>query len=376
MGLWSDKLAFVDAQIPEPQAAVGPIDVAVVGAGVAGLAAALAAVADGLAVVVVEARDRVGGRLLSAPVAGGGSVDLGATWFWPGERRVAALVDELGVRTHDQYLDGDAMFETTDGATRIAGNPIDVPSHRFTDGADALPLAIANTLPTGTVRLDAEVTTVDLTHDVAVVATGDTNVRARAVVVAIPPALALERIEFAPTLPESFTSVARSTPVWMGAITKVVAVYDRPFWRDVGLSGSAVSHVGPMREVHDMSGPNGRPAALFGFVPSGEIPDRFTVVRQFAALFGDDAANPVDVHIRPWCDEPFTSPTAVERLTAYQMFGHPALRTPMFDGRLAFASTETGAASPGHIEGALEAAERALDATRRPAPADLEGLSR
>ena len=54
----------------------------------------------------------------------------------------------------------------------------------------------------------------------------------------------------------------------MGGITKVVARYADAFWRRSGLSGSAISHVGPMREVHDMSGVDGVPGALFGFVPA------------------------------------------------------------------------------------------------------------
>lgn len=352
------------------------VDLVVVGAGIAGLAAARGAVANGRSVVVLEARDRVGGRLLSAPTPDGRSVDLGATWFWPEEQRVATLVEQLGVRTHPQHLAGDAMFETPDGVTRIGGNPIDVPSFRFADGADALPIAIADALPAGTVRLGVPVTSLDVLEDGALVTAGDDRVAASAAIVAMPPALALERITFTPALPEMFVSAARVTPVWMGATTKVVAVFDRPFWREAGLAGSAISHVGPMREVHDMSGPDGRPAALFGFVPSGDTPDRDTLVRQFVALFGSQAADPIDVHIQPWRDEPFTSPPDVERLTAYQMFGHPALRAPMLDGRLAFASAETGLASPGHIEGALEAAEHALATIRRAETADVKGSIR
>ena len=357
----------------EPGARRHEVDLVVVGAGIAGLAAARSAVASGRTVVVLEARDRVGGRLFSAPTPDGGSVDLGATWFWPGEQRVAALVDQLDVRTHAQYLTGDAIFEVTGGATRIGGNPIDVPSVRFADGADALAVAVADALPLGTVRVGLPVSAIALLDAGVVVTAGDQSVAAHAVIVAVPPALAVEHITFTPVLPEPFVSAARVTPVWMGTTTKVVAVYDRPFWREEGLAGSAISHVGPMREIHDMSGPDGRPAALFGFVPSGDVPDRDAVIRQFVALFGSEAADPIDVHVRPWRDEPFTSPSDVERLTAYQMFGHPALRAPMYDGRLAFASTETGLANPGHIEGALEAAEHAVATIRRSETADLKG---
>jgi len=51
----------------------------------------------------------------------------------------------------------------------------------------------------------------------------------------------------------------------MGATTKVVAVYDSSFWRARGLAGSAMSHVGPLREIHDVSDQRGSFGALFGF---------------------------------------------------------------------------------------------------------------
>ena len=56
-------------------------DVVIVGAGITGLAIATLLQADGRDVVLLEARDRVGGRLLSVPGSDGSTVDLGASWF-------------------------------------------------------------------------------------------------------------------------------------------------------------------------------------------------------------------------------------------------------------------------------------------------------
>src|SRR4051794_37962289 len=68
-------------------------DVVVVGAGLAGLSAARALTAAGKSVLVLEARNRVGGRTLNHPLPGGHVGDLGGTWIGPTQDAVAALAD-------------------------------------------------------------------------------------------------------------------------------------------------------------------------------------------------------------------------------------------------------------------------------------------
>jgi monoamine oxidase len=80
-------------------------DVAVVGAGLSGLCAAREARRRGASVVVLEARDRVGGKMHTVSV-GGCPVDLGAHWVGPAQRRILALCDELGVAREKQHLEG------------------------------------------------------------------------------------------------------------------------------------------------------------------------------------------------------------------------------------------------------------------------------
>src|SRR5258708_3116853 len=82
-------------------------DVAVVGAGLAGLAAARALADAGQAVVVLEARDRVGGRTHSVLEDDRRLVEYGAQWVGPTQDRALALIDEFGLETFAQYGDGD-----------------------------------------------------------------------------------------------------------------------------------------------------------------------------------------------------------------------------------------------------------------------------
>jgi len=85
-------------------------DVIVVGAGLAGLCAARRLREVGKSVLVIEARDRVGGRTLSETL-GGDTIDLGGQWIGPDQKRVGKLAKELGVETFPQYHAGKKVFE-------------------------------------------------------------------------------------------------------------------------------------------------------------------------------------------------------------------------------------------------------------------------
>lgn len=352
------------AEVNAAEHADADVDVVVIGAGIAGLAVAFHLSAAHLSdshqsVVVLEARDRVGGRLLAHDVDGVG-LDLGATWFWPDEHRVARMVEAFGVPIHASYISGDAMYHDHP-AQRLNGNPIDVPSARFSDGAVSLPQAIADQLPAGMVLLETAARSVTTASGYATVAHDRGVLTTQHVVLALPPALASHAITFDPPLPQPLSGLAAMTPVWMGAIAKVVVVYDTPFWRNNGLAGAAISHHGPLREIHDMSGPDGSPAALFGFAPltSGQAaPDEDEVRAQMVEIFGTDAGNPRAIVVCDWSAEEFTSPPNAAELGSYQAYGHPLFQEAAGHGRLHWSSTETATVAPGHIEGALAAAER------------------
>ncbi|WP_433172016.1 flavin monoamine oxidase family protein [Actinoallomurus sp. CA-150999] len=348
-------------------------DVVVVGAGIGGLAAATALAAAGRDTVCLEARERVGGRALSTP-APGGALDLGATWFWDGERRIAELAARLGVETFDQHLAGDTVLQDVTGVHRLPGNLIDGPARRFTAGADALAHGLAAELPAQSLRLGTPVTAIrrsDKGDGGALdVHTPDAVLHAEHVVLAVPPALALARIDLGAELPAQLVRLARKTPVWMGAVAKVVAHYPGAFWREASLAGAAISRTGPLRELHDISGPGGRPAVLFGFAPAQFVGPGFenAARSQLGRLFGPAAAEPESLRVQDWSDEHWTSPPAVHRLADYSLFGHDLYQQPALGGRLHWASTETAPDHTGHMEGALAAAERAAHAVLSPSP--------
>ncbi len=87
------------------------VDVIVVGAGLAGLAAASDLAHAGHSVVVLEARDRVGGRTLNHPVGHGEVVEVGGQWVGPGQDRIMARAKALGIKTFKTYTKGDQVFD-------------------------------------------------------------------------------------------------------------------------------------------------------------------------------------------------------------------------------------------------------------------------
>jgi monoamine oxidase len=158
----------------------------------------------------------------------------------------------------------------------------------------------------------------------------------------------------------------------MAPNAKFVALYDRPFWRGDGLSGTAQSLVGPLAEMHDASTASGQ-AALFGFLRVGA--DQRAVVgqealtraclAQLARIFGPMALEPRATLMKDWTADPLTA-TVKDRDASGHIVSRdvPWVAAPWRD-RLALAGSETSPSEPGYLAGAVIAAERAVADTLR-----------
>ena len=98
----------------------GPaVDAIIVGAGLAGLAAARCLKRNGASVRVLESRDRVGGRVQSQRLTSGHVIDLGAQLFGDAQTRISALVDEVGLMRVARNHVGDAVHISSPGAEPV-----------------------------------------------------------------------------------------------------------------------------------------------------------------------------------------------------------------------------------------------------------------
>ncbi|WP_108250564.1 flavin monoamine oxidase family protein [Planctomonas deserti] len=356
--------------------------VVIIGGGVSGLNAARLLSAANIPVALLDARDLLGGRVLTDDGTGSpgeDGYDLGPSWVWPRlQPAIAALIADLGLATFPQSSDGDVIFErmSRESAQRYSGAQREPESMRLAGGSSALVRALTAAVPTGSIRLGCRVVGLALLEDGVRVtyrdeSTADRHIDAEFVVAAVPPRLLHASVALSPALEAETTELWRRTPTWMGNQAKFFALYDTPFWRDAGLSGTAQSMVGPMLEMHDATTSSGRPA-LFGFL--GMSPgqrrlmgdDALTAacLAQFERIFGPQAGAPTSTLIKDWAADPLTATDDDEVSSGHPMPAPSWVHGP-WSRRLLLAGSEVSPTEAGYLAGAVEASTLAAADLRR-----------
>jgi monoamine oxidase len=114
------------------------VDVAIVGAGLAGLTAAREVMQGGASVIVLEARDRVGGRLLNESIGEGKVVEVGGQWIGPTQTRMYELAEEAGIETFPTHTEGQNLLELDGRLRRYSGTIPRLAPHVLLDIAVAM----------------------------------------------------------------------------------------------------------------------------------------------------------------------------------------------------------------------------------------------
>ncbi|MBD3940246.1 FAD-dependent oxidoreductase [Microbacterium sp. NEAU-LLC] len=447
-------------------------DVVIIGAGAAGTTAANELKKAGLSVVVLEARDRVGGRLWT-DVIDGAMLEIGGQWVSPDQDALKETIAELGLETFSRYREGDSVYVGPDGTLhRFTGEMFPVspetekviaeiterldamvdeidpdrpwehpnaaewdsitwdawlraqtdddeavrnlafatgsamltkPTHAFSllqsllmaasagsysnlvdadfildkrvvGGLQQVPILLAERLGDD-VLLGHAVRTLEWSEDGVVAhADGDLHVNARYAILAHAPVL-YDRISFVPALPRRQHQLHQHLS--MGFVIKVHAVYDRPFWREQGLSGTAFSPYELSHEAYDNTNHGDERGTLVGFVSDQNADDLFTlsaeerkerILESLSHYYGPEAKNPVVYYESDWGSEEWTRGAYAASFDMGGLHRYGAdLRAAV--GPIHFACSDMAGAGYQHVDGAIRmgrfAAANVLEAARR-----------
>jgi monoamine oxidase len=354
------------------------LDIAIIGGGLAGLSLAHSLQGGQRSIAVFEARARFGGRILSLPGAQPFRHDFGPSWIWPElQPRLTSFIAQHGLEIYPQWCDGISFYQTERSQTPQAylDQGTYASARRIQGGAYRLIEVLLQSLPLSILKSEHPLREVVDRGDHVELRFADQysriSVQARQVVLTIPPRLLANSVKFSPTLDTPLRELMCATPTWMAGHAKALIRYERPFWREAGLSGGALAvyQGAALAEIFDACASDGSYAALSGFMALPVALRRqyrqdleALILEQLVRLFGKEAAQPQAIQIQDWCDESFTASVEDEQLPAgHPQYGHAWLQLDHWNDKLFFSGTETAAKYGGYLEGALEASERVLN---------------
>lgn len=284
---------------------------------------------------------------------------MGPSWVWAHQTHILKLIEDLKLRLFAQYTKGLALYDVPQGVERFHP-PESAPSARVEGGMIELINGVAKRLDKVTIKLNHVVTSIKESGESLTVTTNQGDFQADKAISTLPPRLA-QKLKFTPALPATITHKLKETPTWMGYSTKCVIEYKEPFWRDMGLSGFAFSHMGPLGEIHDAT--TSKSAALFGFLHTKHEADKTEIKKQLLRMYGPQAANFTAMHIVEWKNEPFTA-TAED---AKRLIDHPPYGFTLshFNEKLLFSGSESAFKDGGYLEGAVISAMTIADAIKK-----------
>jgi monoamine oxidase len=252
---------------------------------------------------------------------------------------------------------------TAPDINRLFSTPNGAQDSRLVGGSQLISIKMAQALGRQ-VMLNQPVRIVAQTRSGVRVTTDHLAVSAKHVIVTGPPSITA-LIRYEPDLPWMRAQLTQRYP--QGTVIKCEAVYDKPFWRDAGLTGQAVSLTGPVKVTFDNSPPDGSPGVLLGFIEGQDARHasemsaaarKAAVLANFVTYFGEQARTPRQFIEMNWSNEPWTRGCYVGFTAPGVLLDYgPAIRAPV--GRIHWAGSETSDYWNGYMDGAVRSGERA-----------------
>ncbi|KXT83192.1 putative monoamine oxidase [Streptococcus oralis] len=340
----------------------------IIGAGLSGLYMAYRLQEAGKDYLILEAKDQAGGRASGLETGNQRELELGATWFWPDfDKELASLVADLQLETFDQKT-GTYLYEKSIHDIRSFERAFS-DGRRISGGMSQLIKALLAVLDPKKIHYQEAARSVRLESDHVTVKTDEHEWTGNQVFLALPPRLAAKTIEFHPSLPENLMANWLGTASWMAPHAKYLAQFSRAFWFDKGLTGNAMSHLGPLTEIHDISDSNEENASLFGFfgIPAqerqalGEEQLKKLARAQLVRLLGLETLQYLEKEsIKDWSVDPYLATETDQDFS----LSHPHPATARIPGEwndfLVGIASEFAPTTPGFLSGAIEAVNQAL----------------
>lgn len=391
------------------------VDVCIVGAGLSGAYAARKLLSIGKSVTVIDARSRIGGRLLSNR----GS-DLGGAWAWPRQEYVMnQFLQEMDIQTVPMHMDGKTLIRTSDGKRHILP---DGESERYAacgggavricGGADSMVNKLFSDDAYLSIHLNSKVIRIEHNNDNNLVnvvykkkkseTDQDDNteeiIECRACILAAPPKLIANTVEFKPKLSKMKMDAMLATPTWMESYGKVSVSYPTNWWRESNQSAISIDQIGAVSTWWEASSgvdEDGDHPSLAGFVSQqhgakmledmepnalynhviGSLKDIYGIdpekdVQQNAEISIEGSAdregiiiskNGITVIYKSWLKDSYTNDGTCTDDIAFTTtdYGDSQLQESV-QSLLFFAGTETSHGS-GHMEGAIISGNRVAE---------------
>lgn len=340
-------------------------NIVIVGAGLSGLTLAYLLSKEGHTAKIVEASDRIGGRIQTIRGKNETPLELGATWFSDMHVHLIDLLQELEIDKFPQFTQGKSLFQATSyGPPQEFVVPEnESPSYRISGGTQSVIQALYNRLKPEQVQLNAKVVSIEETEaEMRIHLENEASLAADRVVVCMPPQLISSQLKFSPELPKDVSNILPEVQTWMGGSIKFVLEYSESFWRNRNYSGMIYGQAGIIAEMYDHTNFEANKFGFTGFLNNGAVnyskdERKEMVLQQLTASFGEEAANPLKYEDKIWTDAFILDENPMIRLP-HQNNGHASLQKAYMNGKLFFAGTETDGQFSGKMESAIISAKR------------------
>ena len=346
----------------------------IVGAGLSGLLTANLLQKEGISFKILEARNRVGGRINTIYRTGEAPLEMGATWFTKDHFNLIKLIEELNIKYFEQFTESRVHYQPSSTfPAQIVEIPNNSTSYRISGGTSNLINTLVQNLESKDILLNQVVTQITFNEN-SILVKAEKDFEANKVILALPPKLWANHVKFEPELPENLMKIARQTQTWMEDSIKVALTFTKPFWEEQNLPRTLFSNVGPVTELYDHCDFKNSKFALCGFINSSfkqfsAEERKELVINQLKTIFGIRISEFLHYEECVWSEEQETFQDSKSDLFPHQNNGNPVFSNSLFDDRLIISSTESASNFPGYMEGAvlsgMKAAKKIIEAEKK-----------